>query len=97
MANPLPTTTIFNNTQIIPSIPTGVTGTIYTTYIALSWQSSPNATYYIVTSTPSTTSQTTYTSYIIFTGLTSSTHYTFTITPYNSQNIAGTPAISPLY
>jgi hypothetical protein len=96
IAYPQPTTiTILNNnsniilSQITPTNPTQITGSIYSTYATLTWQPSPNATYYVVTSTPTTTSQTTYQSSIIFTGLTSGTSYTFTITPYNSQNIAG--------
>ena len=81
---------------ITPTTPTQITGTLYSTtysaYAALSWQSSVNTIYYKVTSTPTTTTQITYTPSIIFTGLSPVTSYTFTITPYNSQNIIGSPS-----
>lgn len=77
---------------ITPTTPTQITGTLYSTYAALSWQSSVNTKYYQVTSTPTTTTQITYTPSIIFTGLSPEISYTFTITPYNSQNIIGSPS-----
>ena len=91
---------IFNNTSIytIPA-PSNIIAGTYPSYISLNWQPSPNALYYTVASTPSSLAsvQVTASSSIVFSGLTYYTPYTFTITPYFANYIAGTSAVSPTF
>jgi hypothetical protein len=85
-----------------PGAPTGITGTVASQQVSLSWTAPSNngsaITSYTITSSPATTTNTSVTNSFIFTGLTNGTAYTFSITATNAigTGLAGTSsAITP--
>jgi len=71
----------------LPIITSATFGTATTTTVPVNW--SGNYTYVRVTWTPGTTSANQGGASFIATGLTSGTSYSFSVTPYNSDNAAG--------
>lgn len=71
-----------------PTITAASTSAVTTTSVTVNWSGSYS---YVIVTWPGggSSGQQTVNSYVV-TGLTQSTNYTFTVTPYNSQNVVGT-------